>query len=348
MLEVFGCFSFFVTGNAVAGANVVHINITGVPKRPCKAAMSFDIDWGKLDQSIARQAQDVLNENFRRATKPSYIGDLQITELDWGTVPPNIEITSIGDPFPDFYLPDDDEEHEDDDPVSANPSRVADSISSRSGISTVLMDDDIYPTPQHPSADQPYYPPPPLRPSFSSEFSTAFPHPTGTITPPHFHPLNLNALHRSPLVAPHHPFSFPSAPRMGMHSPQSYFPHHLAPSFSSSSFVSHTGSTVSSSDIDSLSLSSSPNPLATPQPTPADPVASDFQVQVALAYKGDLRMTVETELRMNYPSSEFMALPIQLTVTGFEVDATLVISYLSGRRRINFCFLEPREEGVTR
>ncbi|RUS28436.1 hypothetical protein BC938DRAFT_481894 [Jimgerdemannia flammicorona] len=307
--------------------------------------MSFDIDWAKLDKSVARQVQDILNDNFRRATKPSYIGELRITELDWGTVRPNspnsglnVEITSIGDPFPEFYLPDSDDEPEDDEPVRPTPSRSASNINSRNAVSTSMLEENLYPggtgTP-----DPPFYPLGPL----PSEFNTSS-HITAT-TPPHFHPLNFNALHRSPLVAPQHPFSFPAT--MGMHSSQSYFPTHLTPSFSSSSFVSHTGSIASSSDIDSLSLSSSPAPLATPQPPGADPIASDVQFQIALTYKGDMRMSIETELRMNYPSVVFMALPIQLTVTAFEFDATAVISYLNERRRINFCFLEPKEEGVT-
>ncbi|POG74373.1 hypothetical protein GLOIN_2v1576559, partial [Rhizophagus irregularis DAOM 181602=DAOM 197198] len=38
--------------------------------------------------------------------KPSFIGDIEISEFDFGTVPPSIEIIDVTDPFPEFYLPD--------------------------------------------------------------------------------------------------------------------------------------------------------------------------------------------------------------------------------------------------
>ncbi|CAG8564064.1 3244_t:CDS:2, partial [Paraglomus occultum] len=59
-----------------------------------------------------------------------------------------------------------------------------------------------------------------------------------------------------------------------------------------------------------------------------------------MKYEGDMRMTVATELRMNYPSSMFMSLPVRLSITGFSFHATAVIAYL--QRRVNFCFLEPK------
>jgi len=44
---------------------------------------------------------------------------------------------------------------------------------------------------------------------------------------------------------------------------------------------------------------------------------TDAQMHVEMKYEGDMRMTVATELRMNYPSLMFMSLPVRLSVTGF-------------------------------
>ncbi|CAJ0843975.1 16765_t:CDS:2 [Entrophospora sp. SA101] len=55
---------------------------------------------------------------------------------------------------------------------------------------------------------------------------------------------------------------------------------------------------------------------------------------------GDMKMTITTELFMNYPSMRFMSLPIRLNVTGFEFSATAVVAFF--KNRVNFCFLESK------
>src|SRR5437763_721688 len=69
--------------------------------------MSFDIFWDKLDKQLAQKVQNTLNEQFRTTSnKPSFIGDIEISDFDFGTIPPSIEIIDVTDPFPEFYLPD--------------------------------------------------------------------------------------------------------------------------------------------------------------------------------------------------------------------------------------------------
>src|SRR6266542_6911922 len=70
--------------------------------------MSFDIFCDKLDRQVAQKVQDLINEHFRNTNnKPSFIGNIEISEFDFGTLPPSIEIIDVTDPFPEFYLPDD-------------------------------------------------------------------------------------------------------------------------------------------------------------------------------------------------------------------------------------------------
>ena len=83
--------------------------------------MSFDIHWDKLDSEVAKKVQDALNSHFRSATnKPSFIGDIEITDFSFGTVAPQVEITDITDPFPEFYLPDEEVFSENDSSVAGD------------------------------------------------------------------------------------------------------------------------------------------------------------------------------------------------------------------------------------
>ncbi|CAJ0762973.1 3640_t:CDS:10 [Entrophospora sp. SA101] len=159
--------------------------------------MSFDIFWEKLDSEVANKVQTILNNHFRNNTinnKPSFIGDIEISDLDFGTIPPLIEVIDITDPFPEFYLSD--------------------------SATTVEVE-------------------------------------SGT------------------------------------------------------------------DSVESQSLNT-----------------TDTQIHVAISYKGDMKMTITTELFMNYPSMRFMSLPIRLNVTGFEFSATAVVAFF--KNRVNFCFLESK------
>ncbi|CAG8575771.1 5098_t:CDS:2 [Ambispora gerdemannii] len=159
--------------------------------------MSFDISWEKLDQQVAQNVQDLLNNHFRNTNnKPSFMGDIEISEFDFGTMPPAIEIIDVTEPFPEFYLPDEEVEE------------------ARS--ETDLLGNE--------EAEQ------------------------------HFSEL----YHRT-------------------------------------------------EEEEDIVLKKD----------------TDAQVHISLSYQGNIRMTVSTELRMNYPNMMFMSLPIRLTVTGFNFSGDL-------------------------
>ncbi|KAG9285901.1 hypothetical protein G9A89_013326 [Geosiphon pyriformis] len=203
--------------------------------------MSFDIFWEKLDRTVAQKLQDLLNNHFRNANnKPSLIGDIEISEFDFGTLPPLLEIVDVTEPFPEFYLPDEDALEEQRSEADSQP---------------LLQNEE----PEH--SDYLYFTPP-----------------TQTLTVP-------SSQHRVQQLE-----------------------------------CSEVG------QIFDKSLKKD----------------TDAQIQLLLSYQGNMRMTVSTELRMNYPSMMFMSLPIKLTVTGFNFsEECAVIAYL--RQRINFCFLEPKD-----
>ena len=69
----------------------------------------------------------------------------------------------------------------------------------------------------------------------------------------------------------------------------------------------------------------------------------DCQVELSIAYKGDMKMTITTELIVNQPTPNFMTLPVKLTLTKTSLTAHALIAYID--QFINFCLLEPEDGG---
>ncbi|KJE89684.1 hypothetical protein CAOG_01118 [Capsaspora owczarzaki ATCC 30864] len=66
-------------------------------------------------------------------------------------------------------------------------------------------------------------------------------------------------------------------------------------------------------------------PAPPPSITVADPDA--VQLQFALAYTGDVTITVETDIRVNTPVPGFISLPITLGVTGLNVSGRVIAAH---------------------
>lgn len=64
--------------------------------------MSLDLDWDKLDPSLAARLVDILNRTISTVTRPSFIGPITVTALEFGTIAPELEIVDVRDIFRDF------------------------------------------------------------------------------------------------------------------------------------------------------------------------------------------------------------------------------------------------------
>ena len=73
-------------------------------------------------------------------------------------------------------------------------------------------------------------------------------------------------------------------------------------------------------------------------PPPADEYPN-LQLHLLVSWHSDLRLTLTTSLRINYPSPLFMSLPIKLSVTGLVFDGELAVAY-EGGRRVHLCVLD--------
>lgn len=317
------------TNSSVYLRNIGLFFLTPKPSVPPQIIpiMSVDIDWKKLDSELAGHVQQFLNKHFHAITKPSFIGDIEVTSFQWGNEAPHIEITNITDPFPEFYEDDTDDNTNVDDgtPSVVSNTNNGSTVASNSGIS------------QSPAPLQS----PTMTPSeFFSEDGGGYPHARLSLNTPLSQQQRFNLMHsfhRSPFVAPQHPFSnglyFGSPPTIAT---------------SPSVWNSRPSSVVEEDWIDDEDI----NRVSDPSSIPASNTTSllnkkstemDFQVHMLISYKGDMSMTVVTELRMNYPSVMFMSLPINLRVRSVEFEATAVVAYIQSMQRVCISMLEPED-----
>lgn len=66
--------------------------------------MSIDINWDKLadDEQLLSNILGSLNSQLENLQLPDYLQNLRATKISLGTIPPNITIRHIGDPFSEF------------------------------------------------------------------------------------------------------------------------------------------------------------------------------------------------------------------------------------------------------
>lgn len=319
-------------------------SVLALPNPP----MSLDIEWSKLDEELAGYVQQFLNRHFKSIGKPAFIGDIEVIAFDWGTEAPRIEITDITDPFPEFYEPEEGEEGEGGD-ARGDGERDAGAAGTRG---VVVVDDHDHDqraatAGAAPTSAQsvPAASPPPE--STRSGFASPFSEPVG-VNPARLSlntPLSqqqrfnfVHSFHRSPFVAPQHPFNPNYSPPQQQFS---YFP-------GQRSIIS----TTTEDWIDDEQQQQQPPPppsvndascsvKSSGSHSHPDPTEMDFQVSMLISYKGDMSMTLLTELRMNYPSMMFMSLPIQLRVRSVEFEATAVVAYIKSMDRVCISMLEP-------
>ncbi|KAI9300380.1 hypothetical protein BJ944DRAFT_244249 [Cunninghamella echinulata] len=357
--------------------------------------MSFDLDWNKLDDELAGYVIQFLNRNFQAISKPSFIGNINVIAFDWGTTAPTVEIIDITDPFTEFYEPNDTEDDLDNNNnnINNNNNNTRDTLNNNNNnnIGTSSNNSKINTLPTSPTitshSNDPYFNTVESNHSYRPE---RFSYP---LSPqPLFHQQQqllqqqqqqqqqqriqlMHSFHRSPLVAPQHPFNHmvPATP----HGTSSYFPSRTTSPTTSSSFIEYrqqqqqqqqqqqndnsTGIDIHDWIDDELNHSSTASKQFHSNPSPPPPLQPasqppsirdestrmDFQAHLLVSYKGDMSMTILTELRMNYPSMEFMSLPIQLCVRSVEFEATAVVAYIQSMNRVCVSMLEAEEEDIS-
>ena len=307
---------------------------------PTLFAMSIDLEWVKLDASLASYLVDVLNRQLGSAERPSFIGPIQVTSLDFGSAAPDVQLVDLRDIYRDFLEDDEDES-------DGGPVKVTEGAEDEDGFEWVsrrapIRDENIafQHLPPHMRYGRPGPGPTDLYASMPSLRSPVSTNPElwrsmgdmgglGTAafsTPP---------LYRSP--TPSTPFSpqayRQSGQRMSVDTQRTFLPN----GFQSESRMpmSHED-TLTDESLDE-ELPASPD-LEEPLP-PANP-HPNLQMHFNVDWHSDLRITLTTSLLINYPSPMFMSLPIKLSVTGLVFSGEIAVAYEGERRRVHLCILD--------
>ncbi|KAG5653533.1 Mitochondrial distribution and morphology protein 12 [Sphagnurus paluster] len=285
-------------------------------------SMSIDLEWSKLDSSLSTYLVDVLNRQLSNAERPSFIGPVEVTSLDFGSTSPDVELVDLRDIYRDFL--EDDDEDMDREPVKvtegAEDEEGFEWVSRRAG---VREDGLAY-----------HHLPPHVR--YGSYGSASMFSPPASLAAPidPWHPgMSLPSLadhHRSPLSA------WPNAPMFRSPSPATPF----------------YAQSMNDIDIDYSEMPmrvpasasyATPNPPPDPDRAPSQPAAAphpNLQVHLHVNWHSDLRITLTTSLLINYPSPMFMSLPIKLSITGLLFNGELAVAYEGERRRVHICIVD--------
>lgn len=280
--------------------------------------MSFDINWNKLieDNDISDSIKDFLDEQFKKIELPSYIADLSVTDFSLGDTPPEIIIRHIGDPFESFYEEDDDysatkspmhkyelnqgdQEREEDDDVSSISDDVTNhGIKMKNTNNTTIINDSI-----------------PLRLS----------------TPPILNRSQTSSDSIQLIIGGNNQLNYM----------QNYNMNNIV------------GFVKQDNQLNSKSNSSS---NLTGRETPIDILKAnheykfqinkrksttrsenDIQLISEINYFGNLQMEITAKLLVNYPSPNFISLPVKLHVTDLVIHLIAAIAYL--KNSVFFSFL---------
>ncbi|KAJ4482978.1 hypothetical protein C8J55DRAFT_427048 [Lentinula edodes] len=74
--------------------------------------MSIDLEWVKLDSTLSLTLVNILNRQLSTTARPSFIGPVEVTSIEFGTTAPDIELVDLRDIYRDFLEDDEDDENE--------------------------------------------------------------------------------------------------------------------------------------------------------------------------------------------------------------------------------------------
>ncbi|CUS15182.1 unnamed protein product [Tuber aestivum] len=329
----------------------------------------------------AENIRSFVHEKFQSVPFPKFIKSVNVHSFSFGNVPPDIEIKELCDPYPEFYEDDNDEysdsgsvdlgngrlggEDEQDYLLKLERERRRKDRRDDDG----AIRGDVRSPP-------PGLNPPPytsdgrtgirFRNPFTPGIPDTFPGRVGVagVATPLFHrggsSSNLHYFHSALSSG----FAGTNTPTLSaFQSPTSPHPPASEPHSTSTSSVPSRPSTADSGGlISSLNITDPPSagssprePLHTPTsedsrprsssspavPRLTEPRDQDTQIMARVRYSGDIRLELAAELLLEYPITNFVALPVRLVVTGCKFDGLACLAYI--RRRAHFCFIDEEQ-----
>ncbi|KAK9483929.1 hypothetical protein V1527DRAFT_471655 [Lipomyces starkeyi] len=322
--------------------------------------MSIDVDWSRISPDdnarISETIRDFLDRQFKKLHLPSYIASVNVLAFDIGTVAPEVEIRHIGDPYPEFYEEDEDQtllmqqqlqqqqaQHQAQERLRLQGhhhqskhtnTTYSSSSSASSSTSNIRMRPQAFSSAPG-AANLQYFHAvltPSLMPGLRSPLQSSFQNLPGI------------AASLSRRNSDDEDSESTSYDRPPSHPESRYLGHDEVDGPSDAEDPQHIEVTAATDGDPQPSTSVEPNRMGAASPTPSQSQPppfyvreEDLQLLLRVMYKGDLRIVLTATLRLNYPAPEFLTLPVRLTVTGFDIDAMAVLTYIT--RRIHFSFI---------
>ncbi|KAF2100904.1 hypothetical protein NA57DRAFT_36994 [Rhizodiscina lignyota] len=322
--------------------------------------MSIDIDWnavtgGSDGLALAEAIRTFIHDKFQEVPLPRFIRAVKVHGFEFGSVAPKVEIKDICDPLDDFYEDDGIDDDDDDDEQGSRQSHpLPPHIDTRiPGLRTTSTPGDHLGSPSGLRSSTPT----PGIPGGTSSLSY-FHLPlgaglSGTTTPlaavagRRFHsgwPEDGNAaVFHSPAESDS---TLPAAPSISSMTPPStadpcsrptsqHYEEGSAMPTSHASVSSIAEGQQTAEDFDGLPSQQEHLPRfreRSPQ---------DVQVVTHVKYAGDVKMSLTAEILLDYPTENFVGIPLKLNITGLSFDGVAIFAYI--RRRAHFCFLSPED-----
>ncbi|EAL18086.1 hypothetical protein CNBK1070 [Cryptococcus deneoformans B-3501A] len=319
--------------------------------------MSLDINWSLLsqpDESATDQLSEsliaLLNAQLAEAHRPSFIGPITVTAFDFGNAGPDLEVKDIRDVWRVFDQGDDEGDFAEEEKQREKEREERDKLrnealkSSLDGERYELVD--RYSSTEGTSSFE-YQPEYDIHEQHGDDYRIRGRRPLSyTFGYPH----DRLAVHRSSSSRSFIPFPFDHPPP-ALHIPSTPG---LNPSL-----VSHPISARFSRRPMSIAASAAPRP--TPRRRPIEPSSTSpsppahpaglppkassssipsLQLHLRLSHASDLHLTLLTSLQVNYPSALFMALPLKLSITGFQLNADIVMAYSGEKNRVHLTIVD--------
>ncbi|CCG84191.1 protein of unknown function [Taphrina deformans PYCC 5710] len=299
--------------------------------------MSLEVNWKALDPALGSSLRTLLNARLTNAHLPGFLRNVDILSFNLGSVPPEIVIKDITDPFPEFYEDDSEAEMQDTSGVEeerGSAERDAGRQPSETGLG-------ISPAQRRRSSGH--------EPTLSSSniHNDEDDHETASVLsgpPPYAEHLSHRPMNSMSgwegMNVPYFQSAF-ATPNQGIVSASGLStprPRFLgwANAFQPADTTSISSSNDHGCDRRMPSQTDRRTSMAGTRAsinTPGDP--SDVQLEVQLRYTGDIVVKLKVDLALNYPSPFFVTLPVEMTISDLLVDTTAVAAYIDDKVHVS-------------
>ncbi|ODO01932.1 mitochondrial distribution and morphology protein 12 [Cryptococcus wingfieldii CBS 7118] len=315
--------------------------------------MSLDINWDLLSPTDHLQDSliTLLNAHLANAARPSFIGPVTVTAFDFGTAAPDLEIRDIRDVWRVFDQGDEEGDLIEEEKQKEKERKERERLKSEALKSS--LDGEKYEMVDY------YSPTSEGGESYDEQFEYDLEQQLEAEErarqrgrrPNSYAPTSYPdrpAVHRSMSARSFIPYPFdhpvptpylPSTPGLN----PSLFSHPLSVRRNPLSASQSVAPIPSRRRLPIAPSSTPPSPPAHPAGLPPSKPASSvpsLQLHLHLSHTSDLHLTLLTSLQVNYPSQLFMALPLKISITGFHIDAGVVLAFNGEKNRVHLTVVD--------